>query len=104
MDSGCAPESVDFQTGVVGKTVTAVALVDVTGFGQRVAFKRRLVFGNIVVAADVAERRRTEESAKHKDGGRARPRTEAEKPKYGNFDINDAFKKALERSYGKDES
>ena len=51
-----------------------------------------------------AERRRTEESAKHKDGGRARPRTEAEKPKYGNFDINDAFKKALERSYGKDES
>ena len=27
----------------------------------------------------------------------------AEKPRYGDFDVKDAFKRALERSYGKDD-
>ena len=31
-----------------------------------------------------------------------RPKTESPTPRYGNFDVNDAFKKALERSYGDD--
>ena len=34
---------------------------------------------------------------------RPKARVTPDKPKYGSFDINDAFKKALERSYGKDE-
>ena len=33
---------------------------------------------------------------------RKRPKSEPEKPRYGDFDINDAFKRALERSYGDD--
>lgn len=35
---------------------------------------------------------------------KARPKSIPEPPRYGNFDINDAFKKALERSYGADEN
>lgn len=31
---------------------------------------------------------------------RKKPKTKPEKPRYGDFDINDAFAKALERSYG----
>lgn len=32
-----------------------------------------------------------------------KPRSKPETPRYGDFDINDAFKKALERSYGADQ-
>lgn len=32
-----------------------------------------------------------------------RQKTDAPTPRYGNFDVNDAFKKALERSYGENE-
>ena len=54
-----------------------------------------------------AEKHRAEGAEKYssKDSGtRSRPKAEAEKPRYGSFDINDAFQKALERSYGKDEN
>jgi DnaD/phage-associated family protein len=34
---------------------------------------------------------------------RARPKTEAPKPRYGSFDVDEAFKAALSRSFGDDE-
>ena len=65
--------------------------------------------GGCVTLADcraAAEKHRAEVAEKYSsksDTSRTRPKAEAEKPRYGSFDINDAFKKALERSYGKDE-
>ncbi len=38
-----------------------------------------------------------------KKSGKPRSKKEVEKPRYGNFDVKDAFKRALERSYGKDD-
>ena len=45
-----------------------------------------------------SEARRTAESKS--DEPKKRAKTEAPTPRYGNFDVNDAFKEALERSYG----
>jgi DNA replication protein DnaD len=33
---------------------------------------------------------------------RPKAKSKPEKPRYGDFDVNDAFAKALERSYGED--
>jgi DNA replication protein DnaD len=46
-----------------------------------------------------AARHYTDKSAEPKK----RQKTDAPTPRYGNFDVNDAFKKALERSYGENE-
>ena len=53
-----------------------------------------------------AEKKRAADAEKYSErrqNGRSKPKAEAEKPRYGSFDINEAFQKALERSYGKSE-
>ena len=52
--------------------------------------------------ADQAEYR-AEKNAK-REKARASKKAAEEKERYGGFDVNDAFMKALERSYGKDEN
>ena len=57
--SRSAVEGFHFQTGVVGEAVAAISVGDPSGFLQRVPFKRGSGLGNVVVAADVAERQHT---------------------------------------------
>ncbi len=51
----------------------------------------------------VAECKAYSEANKPVKATRAASKTNAPTPRYGNFDVNDAFKKALERSYGENE-
>lgn len=52
------------------------------------------------------EEKRKEEANKRRKSAAMKKTAEAEKnkPRYGSFDVKDAFKRALERSYGKDEN
>ena len=58
-------ERIDFQTGVVGKDVEAVALVHKARFEQRIALERVGRFGNVFVAVDVGQRNDFEFVAHH---------------------------------------
>lgn len=49
------------------------------------------------------ERLKRADAQKKKSAAAKAKREEAKKPRYGDFDINDVFKSALERSYGKDD-
>ncbi len=51
-----------------------------------------------------AEKESASLAAAHKEKAkRAKPKTEAPKPRYGSFDVDEAFKAALARSFGEDE-
>ncbi len=50
-----------------------------------------------------ADRAAKNEARKEKARARQAEKKEAAKPRFGDFDVNDAFKKALERSYGNGE-
>lgn len=51
----------------------------------------------------VAECKAYSEANKPAKAAKRASKTDAPTPRYGNFDVNDAFKKALERSYGENE-
>lgn len=51
---------------------------------------------------ETTKKTRSEKEAKKKDSAQKKPK--AEKPRYGDFDINEAFEKALQRSYGTTET
>lgn len=53
VDTGSTAESIDFKTGVVGKTVIAISVFDPTGFLSCIVLKSEAGLGNVVAAADV---------------------------------------------------
>ena len=55
VDTRSTVERRHFKPGVVGKAVVAVVLLDVVGFDFCVTLDGRGCFGNVVVAADVAQ-------------------------------------------------
>ena len=50
-------------------------------------------------ALAASEKAKAEKDRADSQAARKKSKTEPEKPRYGDFDINDAFKAALERSY-----
>ena len=53
VDAGCASECLDFEAGVVGKTVVSVFFLDVSGLDEGIAGKGVGCLFDIVVAADL---------------------------------------------------
>ncbi len=55
MHAGSTVQGVNFQAGVIGKTIHAVTFVNPPGFLPRIAFERIGILGYIVAAAYVIE-------------------------------------------------
>ena len=53
VNSGCSAKGLNLQSGVIGKTVITVMLLDVTGFLQGVVLEGIAGFGDILSAANL---------------------------------------------------
>ena len=55
MHAGGAVQVIDFQTGIIGKTIHAIALIDPSGLLPCITFERVGILGDVVMAAYVIE-------------------------------------------------
>ena len=55
IDTGCVVECLHLQSGIVGKAIITVMLLDVTGFLEGVALQGVGRLGDVVVAVDVGQ-------------------------------------------------
>ena len=63
--SGCSVKGFYLQSGIIGKTVITIVLLDVTGFLEGVSLKCFGCFGDILVAVDVIQRENLEAVTKY---------------------------------------
>ena len=65
VNSRCSVQCCNLKSGIIGKTVIAVMLLDVTGFLEGVSLKSIGCFWNIIVAVDVIQREHLEAVSKY---------------------------------------
>lgn len=55
MHAGGSVQGIDFQTGIIGKTIHAIALIDPSGLLPCITFERVGILGDVVMTAYVIE-------------------------------------------------
>ena len=98
-------EEFDYSVGVVSEAYDIAVLNTTSGKGDLRYMDTVLTAWHEAGCKTVAECRQHVESEKakrkaEKTGTKKREKTAPETPRYGEFDTNDAFMKALQRSYG----
>ena len=63
MHAGGAVQGIDFQTGIIGKTIHAIALIDPPGLLPCITFERVGILGDVVMAAYVIDKRQSMDKA-----------------------------------------